>query len=267
MVDTATGESFSMLCDRYRCLHCGPKKVAMWRSLVELAGPERFITLSRVGDTLAEVGRVVTVITRRLRRLGYRCEYMATFERHKGRTTAYHVHMLQKGDYVPQAVLSDCLRTATHGRSFVVDIRRAEGKVAGYVTKYVTKSLTHAEIGDKPDGTVARPNRIRYSKGFFGAPTKELRAFLVAERLDQRVAKGEAILDEFERGPWQLVEVDELPRDLDGKVDQVAARDQYVQLVEDRVLEQGTTVKPVRGGLHVVEYMLAERRRGKSPPC
>src|SRR5437868_11978311 len=70
MVDTATGESFTMCCDRYKCLHCGPKKVANWRSLVELAGPERFITLSRVGDTLVEVGRVITVITRRLRRLG-----------------------------------------------------------------------------------------------------------------------------------------------------------------------------------------------------
>lgn len=264
IVNETTGESFPMQCKRYKCLHCGPRRVAMWRAIIEQAEPERFITLSRVGDTLVEVGRVMTVIARRLRRLGYHFEYLATFERHRVAANGYHIHIIQTGDYIPQAVLSECLRSATHGRSWVVDIRRASGQVAGYVTKYVTKALTHDEIGEKPDGSVARPNRIRYSKRFFkGATTKEIRAYLIGEMWDRRRERGEAIPDEeSESGPWRLVEVAELPRErMTGCVDQEQAHQQYRKLVEARALEQGTTFKPSRGGLHVVQFMLAERRR------
>jgi hypothetical protein len=100
----ATGEMVPMLCGKYNCKYCGPRRVEMWRSLIELAEPERFITLTGVGRTLAEVSRVATTLVQRLRRNGYKFEYCMTFEQHKnGR---FHIHMLQKGDYMPQRLLS-----------------------------------------------------------------------------------------------------------------------------------------------------------------
>jgi len=124
-----TGETVPMLCGKYNCKYCGPRRVEMWRSLIELAGPERFITLTGVGRTLAEVGRVATTLVQRLRRSGYKFEYCMTFEQHKnGR---FHIHMLQKGDYIPQKFLSECLRSATHGQAYVVDIRRCRPGTAG----------------------------------------------------------------------------------------------------------------------------------------
>jgi hypothetical protein len=260
MVHLETGLSIPMQCGHYDCLHCGPQRVAMWRSLVERAQPERFITLTRVGFTLKEVGRVATVIARRLRRLGYEFEYFMTFERHKDPAVGFHIHMLQKGDYIPQHVLSECLRSATHGRSFIVHIKAATGAVAGYITKYVTKSLAGSEIGRHDNGTKARPNRIRYSKEFFGQQsTKELKALLKAELLEGKKAKGEQV-DDLE-GKWMLQEVAELPRLENGKVDHDAAAVQYEELVLARVAEIGTDVKPVRGGLLlVVNYMLKARQ-------
>ena len=129
IVHEATGLVIPMVCDKYSCKYCGPRRVELWRSLIELAEPERFITLTRVGRTLVEVGRVATTLVQRLRRRKYRFEYCMTFEQHKN--GYFHIHMLQKGDYIPQPLLSDCLRSATHGFSSVVDIRRCRPGTAG----------------------------------------------------------------------------------------------------------------------------------------
>lgn len=248
-----------MQCGHYACLYCGPRKVATWRSVIEQAKPERFITLTRVGFTLKEVGRVATVVAKRLRRKGYEFQYFLTFERHKDPKVGFHIHMLQKGDFIPQHELSAALKSATHGRSYVTNIKAAKGAVAGYVTKYITKALAGSEMGRKDDGTRARPNRVRYSKGFFGAPTKEIRAFLKAELLEKKAAQGEQI-DEF-AGKWTLQEVEELPRQADGKIDQEAAADQYARLLQARIEDGGTEIKPVRPGLMVVvNYMLRTRQ-------
>ena len=129
-------------------------------------------------------------MVQRLRRQGYTFEYCMTFERHKN--GKFHIHMLQKGDYIPQKYLSECLRSATHGSSYVVHISRCRPGTAGYVTKYCTKVLATSEVGSRADGTQARVNRVRYSKGFSPSATKilkdELRA-ASAERKNGRSVK------------------------------------------------------------------------------
>ena len=133
LVHEGTGVVLPMMCGKYKCKYCGPRRVEMWRSLIEAAEPERFITLTGVGQTLADVGRVATTMVQRLRRQGYTFEYCMTFEQHKNGN--FHIHMLQKGDYIPQKFLSACLRSATRGSSYVVHISRCRPGTAGYVTK------------------------------------------------------------------------------------------------------------------------------------
>jgi hypothetical protein len=255
ITNEVTGETVPMVCGKYNCKYCGPRRVEMWRSLIELAEPERFITLTGVGRTLAEVGRVATTLVQRLRRNGYQFEYCMTFERH--RNGYFHIHMLQKGDYIPQKVLSDCLRTATHGVSYVVDIRRCKAGTAGYVTKYCTKLLAESEIGTRHDGTRARVNRVRYSRGFFPSSTAVMKSALRMAAAEQ---KGEVA--EIYEGSWKLQEVAPLPRDEQGRIDEEAAREQYRRLVAGRVQEMNTdTVKLSRGGKQVLAYMVLESLR------
>jgi hypothetical protein len=250
-VNDQTGEVVPVLCHTYGCKRCGPLRVEAWRSFIELAEPERFITLSRVGLTLVEVGRVATVLARRLRRKGYTFEYCMTFERH--RNGYYHIHMLQKGDYIPQPLLSDCLLTATHGFSYVVHIAKCTPGTAGYVTKYCTKVLAAQEV-QRSDGTRARVNRVRYSKGFFPAPTKVLK---VAFREAAAEKRGEVLEDDG--GMWKLLEMAPVPRDERGRVIEALAHEQYRQLVERRVKEASNEpLKLSKGGKRVLAYMVLE---------
>ena len=261
MVHAATGVVVPMLCDKYTCKYCGPRRVEMWRSVIELAEPERFITLTGVGKTLAEVGRVATTIVQHLRRKGYQFEYCLTFERHKN--GKFHIHMLQKGDYIPQKVLSEYLRSATHGQSYVVDIRRCRPGTAGYVTKYATKLLQANEVGSKPDGTRARVNRVRYSKHFFPLPTKAMKNEFRAQKAEKAREQGEDA--ETYEGAWKLLETAPLPRDDRGRVIEEAAHEQYRQLVAQRVKEAATEpVQLSKGGKQVLTYMVLESlRRGE----
>lgn len=240
-------------CGRYSCLFCGPRRVSMWRSTIELASPERFVTLTRVGDTLAEVGRVTTTICQRLRRAGYKFEYCATFERHKRAGNGFHVHMLQRGDYIPKGELSAALLSATHGRSFVVDVHKCKPGSAGYVTKYCTKMLTASEQGSREDGTRARVNRVRYSRQFFPAPVAQLRDYLKAQALDKLEEAGGAIADLD--GAWVLQEFAELPR-VNGRVDAEAASAQYHELLAVRVDSLDGSAR--RGDAVVLRFMLDE---------
>jgi hypothetical protein len=66
-------------------------------------------------------------------------EYLAVWELTKQGTP--HIHVLQRGGFIPQTTLSEDWSTLTG--SFIVDIRavKSQEEVARYVTKYLTKSL------------------------------------------------------------------------------------------------------------------------------
>lgn len=162
-VHKETGEMIRARCDSWRCLYCGPRKVDQWRQLVKQAEPRLFVTLTKVGWTVEEASRVLTTVLQRLRRgfksqdperkgfrEAYPVEYFAVLERHDNfEENGFHWHLLVKGvDFLPKQVVSDALWSATKGRAYIVDVQRVRNATAvGYVTKYLTKSITQGEQG------------------------------------------------------------------------------------------------------------------------
>jgi hypothetical protein len=216
-----TGEVIRARCDKWTCLYCGPRKVNQWRRLVKAAEPTLFVTLTSVGWTLKEAARVYTTVLQYLRRgskgrgpnyigarRAYPIECFSILEEHKRFVeVGFHWHILVKGiDYLPKQVVSDALRSATHGRSYIVDVQRVEkAHAVGYVTKYLTKELADdrrgtrevqrevvtLRVGDageivedrvmQTDELPCKARRIRYTRHFFPESTATLRMKLFSE--------------------------------------------------------------------------------------
>src|SRR5438067_7648986 len=150
-VNRETGEVIRARCDKWTCLYCGPRKVNQWRRLVKAAEPVLFVTLTSVGWTLKEAARVYTTVLQYLRRgskgrgpnhvgarPAYPIECFAVLEEHSDfEGVGFHWHVLIKGvEYLPKQVVGDALRSATKGRSYIVDVESVKKMHAvGYVTK------------------------------------------------------------------------------------------------------------------------------------
>src|SRR5215813_8955509 len=63
-----TGETMRARCNRWDCLHCGPRKVDIWRQVVRQAEPELFVTLTKAGKTVEQAARALTTFMQALRR-------------------------------------------------------------------------------------------------------------------------------------------------------------------------------------------------------
>src|SRR5579859_1105725 len=255
---TETGEVIRARCGSWSCLYCGPRKVDMWRQLVKAAEPSLFITLTQVGKTLQEAARVLTTVQQYLRRgskgrgknhvgarPAYQIEVFAILEEHSDfENVGFHWHLLVKGvDFLPNQVVSDALRSATGGRSYITKTVRVKNhKAIGYVTKYLMKEIERERRGVieeqrvesvpvvTPDGrleqheqivTVERlckAHRIRYSKHFFPERTADLRQRLFGEKDEeaeetQEGSEQEAESEQAETQPvcqssWMLYEVE-----------------------------------------------------------
>jgi hypothetical protein len=141
-------------------------------------------------------------------REAYPVEYFAVLERHQNfEENGFHWHLLIKGaDYIPHDILKEAWRSARHGVAYIVHIEAVRRPhVIGYVTKYLTKSLSHNEKGVRQkaregkqlaldaEGSLveeqhtytveltSKARRIRYSRHFFPESVMELRARLFAE--------------------------------------------------------------------------------------
>src|SRR5437773_2553223 len=162
-INQETGETVRARCNRWDCLYCGPRKVDQWRQLVKAAEPTLFITLTKAGKTVEEASQALTVFMRYLRRgskgkgpnhLGareaYPIEYFAVLERHTDfEENGFHWHLLVKGvDFIPHEILKEAWRSARHWVVYIVDVQAIrKPHVIGYVTKYLTKSLSRGEKG------------------------------------------------------------------------------------------------------------------------
>ena len=161
--NTQTGETVRARCGSWSCPYCGPRKVDMWRQLVKAAEPVLFVTLTQVGKTLKEAARVLTTVLQYLRRgskgrgkgrVGARPAYpiqvFAVLEEHSDfEHVGFHWHLLVKGvDFLPNQVVSDALRSATEGHSYITKVVRVRNNTAvGYVTKYLTKEVMRESRG------------------------------------------------------------------------------------------------------------------------
>jgi hypothetical protein len=242
-VNQDTGETARARCNRWGCLYCGPRKVDQWRQLVKEATPTLFLTLTKAGKTVDEAARAMTTFLQYVRRgskgrgphhkgarEAYPIEYFAVLERHSNfEENGFHWHLLVKGvEFIPHEVLKEAWSSARHGEADIVwieAIRRPQ--VIGYVTKYLTKSLTSGEKGVRSEDhemtaiglddeghvveehytttfeVVSKARRIRYSRHFFPEKVADLRARLFAEleqeameQTEGEAATGSASIDE-----------------------------------------------------------------------
>ena len=137
--------------------------------------------------------------------------------------------MLIKGvDYLPKQVVSDALRSATKGRSYIVHVQAVrKAHAVGYVTKYLTKEITLDKRGvrevrreivvpqvdeqghlrqERIMQTVeveSRARRIRYSRHFFPESTADLRLRLFSHLEDANEIEIDAAASADELGQCQ----------------------------------------------------------------
>ena len=160
LFDGRTGDILPLPCKTWGCGVCGPAKAHRLGAIAAAAGPERFITLSRVGPDLETVYRRLQTLSKALRRLDYTWEYLTVPEIHQN--GFWHMHLLHRGDFIPQRVLSS--RAHSAGMGYVVDIRKIRGaeEVPKYLCKYITKQTSSAGIGRSK-----RSKRYRTSRNFW----------------------------------------------------------------------------------------------------
>ncbi len=167
LVNDQTSDVLPLACNTWGCSVCGPAKAHRLGVLAAAAGPERFITLSKVGPNLEAVHERLKTLSKALRRSGMGWEYLAVPERHKN--GSWHLHLLQKGSYIPQRQLSR--RAASSGMGRVVHIQRVgtEGlEVPKYLCKYLTKDALAEELRESKFR-----KRFRTSRGFWPGGLRE----------------------------------------------------------------------------------------------
>jgi hypothetical protein len=173
-------------------------------------------------ETVEEAARALTVFMRYLRRgskgkgphqvgarEGYPVEYFAVLERHSNfEENGFHWHLLLKGvDFIPYTeVIKPAWRSATHGNAEIGHIEAIrKPQVIGYVTKYLTKSLTWGEQGVRPvqrkrhvvllDAQEEEMAIVGYDE--HGLPIEEQRPYLYRVRQDEpgQVAEEQQVME------------------------------------------------------------------------
>lgn len=137
-----TGEVRPARCGRNGCLWCGPINAVILAGAIDVAGPQRLLTLTKVGDSWAEVRPRMFKLGYEIRRAWGQSEWCWHVEPNpKG--TGHHVHALQWGaSFIPQRWLSAAARRRGMGK--VVDIRpvRAQDRVGFYGLKMAAAAYT-----------------------------------------------------------------------------------------------------------------------------
>lgn len=139
---------FPASCDSYKCPTCGPRKAREAVSVMAWGAAQtraRFVTLTLAPENWQQRRQKVRDLRRLLRRRGFRWEFAWSTEL-GSETGMVHVHGLQHGDYVPQAVLQDVWGA-------IVDIRavRTPRGAAGYALKEAARVAGYAMKGSRVD--------------------------------------------------------------------------------------------------------------------
>jgi len=164
--DGSAARVIPLTCKAWHCPYCGPRLRRIWAARIAAACPQRFLTLTcdpaRFKDQETAwpamkhaFNRLVTLI----RTAGYAFEYVATWElTHAGWP---HVHVLQRGDYVPQSKVRAWWIHLGVGSIVHIEAVADHALAAAYVAKYLAKAL---------DSSVRWPRHVRTiskSKHFF----------------------------------------------------------------------------------------------------
>ena len=198
VVSESTGNIAPASCGANSCPVCGRRKALATAVAVEMAGPERFYSLTGIHDPKV-VRHRLRQVRYRLRERGYSWEDWSVVEGNP-RETGYHVHGWQWGDYVPVRVLSEVARS--EGFGVVTDIRRwrvvGRGSGVSYAVKVATAyGVKVAAVAD--DGLyeflAVNGGRVGiWSRGFFRGPYGAA----------VRAAMGRVEREGHDPGPWRL---------------------------------------------------------------
>jgi hypothetical protein len=121
LISESTAQMVPMGCGASRCEVCGPAKARATAGAIGLASPDRFFTLTQVGDSWQEVRNRVKQVRHELSRRVGPIEFCWHVEPNpKG--TGHHVHAWEHGPFIPQKLLSEVADRQGMGR--VVDVRK-----------------------------------------------------------------------------------------------------------------------------------------------
>lgn len=156
-------------CNRWDCERCGHRRARRWAARIAAAEPERFLTLTGNPHTHLLPAQVFHAmrkgwnkLVQMIRRKAGTFEYVGIWEVTK---RGYpHLHILQKGEFVPWHWLKAVLPRCGFGPICSVKKVYKSSQAAHYVTKYLAKSLTDTNIGGLFD------RRIWTSRHFFSTP-------------------------------------------------------------------------------------------------
>jgi hypothetical protein len=180
-INKNTGQVLPARCKRWSCYSCAQVNYCKVDYLAATGCPERFITLTRAGNTPKEINHNLKKLVQGIRRKGLLFEYFAVIELHKNGLP--HIHLFQRGDFIEQAELSTMWGIYT-AKSFVgrpstiVDIRRIREKqnVKGYLLKYLKKTWAEDNHSDKSWLTLQAKypglNHYRHSRGWLPRAVK-----------------------------------------------------------------------------------------------
>lgn len=188
-----TGEVRPVPCRRLACPVC-LRKAAWRRSLaIKYSRPERYLTFTLAGDDWQTArGRVKRLRYDLVQELG-EVEWVWNVERNpKG--TGHHVQAWQRGDFLPQARLSEMAQRRGFGMRAWIERWTPGGESYALKEAYAVKDATGAEYFLGMNG-----GRLTHqTRGYFGAPVRD------AERAAVRAELGE------EAQTWLVATVAEL---------------------------------------------------------
>jgi hypothetical protein len=202
-INKNTGQVKPASCKRWSCLSCAKANYCRVDYLAAAGNPERFITLTRAGNTPQEISHNLKHLVQGIRRKGLLFEYFACIELHKNGLP--HIHLFQRGDFISQAELSTMwgIYTAKSfvGRSStVVDIRRIREKqnIKGYLLKYLKKTWDQDKHSDKSWSTLQAKypglNHYRHSRNWLPKAVKPAKEWYLIS--DEAYQAGRYILED-----------------------------------------------------------------------
>jgi len=141
--DPVSKKIYPARCKRWTCFVCAQTNYYRVSYLAAAGKPRRFITLSRAGQTPAEINLNLKKLIKQIRRAGKKFEYFCVPELHANGQA--HLHLLQRGDFIDFYDLQDMWQVFTS-------------------KSYGGKGSFHVRISDIQDEAHARRYLIKYLK-------------------------------------------------------------------------------------------------------
>lgn len=210
MFNPLTGEHTPARCKANSCPWCGPVNAFLIGGAIAASDPQRFITLTLVGEDHQTRRNRMKALRHDLINLVGDCDWAWHVEPNPA-GTGHHVHAYQRGDFLPQNELSRLAQ------------RRGMGEVV-WITKHELPADAPATYGVKLAGityglkmTEQEASMRAYLDANGGRLVHASRSFwqVNGERAGQREAmRAWASRSTKGEGEWQLIRADQLPRAL-----------------------------------------------------